>query len=70
VITHLELESIGHLCSSLQAPFAVVRRAINELGLAPALTLNAVQHYDEQQCEQIAEWVRDHRVGPPTSTRQ
>lgn len=49
------LESIGHLCASLRAPFARVRRAVDALGIEPAVTLNGVPHFDGAQCEQIAQ---------------
>ena len=33
-VTHIE--SLSHLCQSLQQPFAVVARAVNELAITPA----------------------------------
>ena len=55
------LESLGHLCASLQAPYARVRRAVDALGIEPAVTINGVPHFDEQQCDCIAREIKSHK---------
>lgn len=62
-LSPLHLESIGHLCQSLQSPFARIRRVVDALGISPAVTINGVEHFDEQQCEQIADYLRLHANG-------
>jgi hypothetical protein len=52
--TPQHLESIGHLCQSLQSPVARIQRAVESLGVRPAMTINGIPHYDGPQCEQIA----------------
>jgi hypothetical protein len=53
------LESIGHLCASLQAPYARIKRAAEALGLEPSVTINGIPHFDEEQCSAIAEHLKD-----------
>jgi hypothetical protein len=52
------LESIGHLCASIQSPYATVRRTVDKLGLVPAVTINGIDHFDAEQCERIADAIR------------
>jgi hypothetical protein len=55
-------ESIAHLCASLQAPHARVVRAVQSLGIEPAETRNGVAFYDGDQCERIADAIRQHTI--------
>jgi len=55
------LESIGHLCASLQKPYATIRRAIDTLGIVPAVTINGIDHFDGEQCERIEKMIRGER---------
>jgi hypothetical protein len=49
------LESVGHICASLQKPLGVIRRTLAELGAEPAMVLNGVPHYAEADVERLAE---------------
>ena len=49
------LESVGHICASLQKPLGVIRRTLAELGAEPAMVLNGVAHYAEADVERVAE---------------
>jgi hypothetical protein len=55
------LESIAHLCASLQAPYATIAKAVEALGLKPAVTINGIGHYDADACERIAEHLAGKR---------
>ena len=52
------LETVSHLCQTFQRSYAVVRRALEEIGARPALTINGVDHYCEQDVERLAEQFR------------
>jgi hypothetical protein len=54
----MHLESIGHLCQSLQSPYARIQRAIEKLNVRPAVTINGIAHFNEEQTERIADAVR------------
>ena len=41
------LESIGHICATLQKPYGDIRRALADVGAEPAMVLNGVAHYAE-----------------------
>jgi hypothetical protein len=59
-MTTTHLESIGHVCATLQYPYGRIRRVVDKLGLKPAVTINGVDHFDAKQVEQIAnELARD-----------
>ena len=53
------LESVGHICASLQKPLGVIRRALAELEVEPAMVLNGVAHFAEADVERVAERLRD-----------
>jgi hypothetical protein len=57
------LETIGHACTTLQRPYGVIRRALAELGVEPAMVLNGVAHYAESDVERVAERLQG-KVGP------
>ena len=52
--TTKHLESLAHLCASLQAPYSRIAKAVESLGLKPTITINGIGHYDDEACEQIA----------------
>lgn len=52
------LESIGHLCASLQAPYGRIRNVIDELKIHPAVSINGIEHYSAEDCDRIANAVR------------
>lgn len=56
------LETIAHLCASIQAPYARIAKAVEALGLKPAVTINGIPHFDELACEKIAEHLADQRA--------
>ena len=49
------LESIGHICATLQKPYGVIRRTLADVGAEPAVVLNGVAHYAEADVERVAE---------------
>jgi hypothetical protein len=49
------LESIGHICATLQKPYGAIRRALADVGAEPAMVLNGVAHYAEADVERAAE---------------
>ncbi len=55
------LESVGHICASLQKPLGVIRRTLAELGAEPAMVLNGVAHYAEADVERVAERLEQAR---------
>ena len=48
-----EYHSTGHLCQLLQRSPREVSRAAEEMGIAPALKLNGIGHYDADQTESL-----------------
>lgn len=54
------ITSIGHACAVLNRPFAPVQRAIAELGIRPAVTINGVVHLADEDVDRI----RQHLAGP------
>src|SRR5687767_13098703 len=42
----LHLRSLGQLTADVQRPYAALARAVDELGVAPALTIDGVAYYD------------------------
>jgi len=59
--THTQhLESIGHICATLQKPYGVVRRALAAVGAEPAIVLNGVAHYGEADVERAAEQLQQN----------
>ena len=51
------LETIGHICATLQKPYGVIRRALAEVGAEPAIVLNGVPHFAEANVEAaLAAW--------------
>ena len=57
------LETIGHLCQTFQRSYAVIRRALAEIGAEPALTINGVEHYAEADVERLAVALKARREG-------
>ena len=51
----IQLLSPSHLAGNLRRPVSSVLNAARELGIEPALTINAVGHFDAEQSERIAE---------------
>jgi hypothetical protein len=47
------LETLAHLCASLQAPYARIAKAVESLGLKPTVSINGIGHYDAEACEAI-----------------
>jgi hypothetical protein len=58
------LESVGHICTTLQRPYGVIRRTLAELGVEPAMVLNGVAHYAEADVERVAERLQEDRPDP------
>ena len=56
------LETIGHACATLQAPYGTVRRALEEVGAEPAMVLNGIAHYREADVERVAEHLAQARA--------
>ena len=59
------LESIGHACTTLQASYGAVRRALEEVGAEPAMIINGVAHYAESDVERAGERLRARAQGRP-----
>jgi hypothetical protein len=55
------LETIGHVCATLQASYGAVRRALAEVGAEPVLILNGLAHYAETDVERAAEQLQQRR---------
>ena len=55
------LESIGHICATLQKPYGAIRRALADVGAEPAIVLNGVAHYAEADVERAAERLQQCR---------
>ena len=55
------LETIGHICVTLQKPYGAVRRALVAVGAEPAIVLNGVAHYGEAEVERAAEQLQQCR---------
>jgi len=47
------LRSLSQLCSDYGVPFARVMRAIEELKIAPTMTLNSTPYYGDAEAEKI-----------------
>ena len=56
------LETIGHACATLQAPYGTVRRALEAVGAQPAMVLNGVAHYAEADVERAGERIAEARA--------
>ena len=56
------LESIGHICATLQRPYGVIRRTLAEVGAEPAMVLNGIAHYREVDVERVAEHLAQARA--------
>jgi hypothetical protein len=57
------LETIGHACSTLQASYGAVRRALAEVGAQPVLIVNGLAHYAEVDVERAGERIAKARRG-------
>ncbi len=69
--THTQhLESIGHICATLQKPYGVIRRALAEVEAEPAIVLNGVPHYAEADVERAAERVQEPHGQAKPNARQ
>jgi hypothetical protein len=55
------LESIGHICATLQKPYGAIRRALADVGAEPAIVLNGVAHYAEADVERAAERLQQRK---------
>jgi hypothetical protein len=64
IIQHLE--SLAHLSASLQAPYSRIAKAVESLGVKPAVTINGIPHFDGESCERIAEHLQ---AEPRTKTK-
>lgn len=64
-LTTRYLLSPSHLAANIQRPVSSVFKAAEELGIEPALVLNGVAHFDNEQAETIAR----HLTSAPTSLR-
>ena len=60
-MTTLNITAIGPLCGQLQEPINRVRAAIDALGIEPAMRINGVPHFNEGDCERIADHLREQR---------
>lgn len=49
--------SIGQLCAYLQQPISRIRRAIEALKVEPAIRLNNVDHYSDDDCERVRDYL-------------
>jgi hypothetical protein len=48
-----DLRSLGRLCADLQASIPRIRKALEQLGIEPSLTLNGVDHYDSSVVDEL-----------------
>lgn len=55
------ISSIGQLCQTVQSSYTAVRRAIESLGIEPALTIDNVPHYPDSDMERIAEHLKGQK---------
>ena len=56
------LESLPRLCVTFQRPYATVKRALDESGATPEMTLNGVPYYAEAAVERAAVRLQAGRV--------
>src|SRR4051794_22844551 len=49
------LESIAHLCATLQQPYGRIAKAVEALGLTQKATLNGIAYLDREAGERIAD---------------
>ncbi len=55
------VESIGHLSARCNAPLTHVLRAIDTLGIRPALVVDDVAHLSEHDAQRVAEALGSQR---------
>jgi hypothetical protein len=48
------ISAIGNVCTQLQRPYGAVQRAIEQLSIKPAIVINTVPHYSDDDIERIA----------------
>jgi hypothetical protein len=60
-ISATSISSIGQVCQTLQASYSAVRRAIEALGLQPALVINGVPHFADEDVDLIAKHLRGQK---------
>jgi len=56
------LETIGHACATLQAPYGTVRRALEAVGAMPAVVINGVPHYAEGDIERAGQRIAEAKA--------
>jgi hypothetical protein len=56
-----DLRSLAALTADLQAPFALVRRAVDESGVTALLGLNGTDYFTAGDCDRIAAKLADIR---------
>jgi hypothetical protein len=57
----LSVVTIGALCVQLQAPVAAVRRALRAIDAKPVLTIDHLEHFDEEAVvEPCRQWLNEH----------
>ena len=59
--TAQEYHSTGHLCQLLQRSPRAIAKAAEGLGIAPALKLNGIGHWDADQTEKLIDHFRDRQ---------
>ena len=59
------ISSVGHICAALQRPYGTIRKAIEELGLTPAVIINMVAHYADDDVEKIREHLQKQPHAKP-----
>jgi hypothetical protein len=61
-----DLTAIGILASDLRVTVREIERAADQIGVAPALMLNRIAHFDGDQVAAIVQFLRSQRVSGDT----
>lgn len=54
------ISAIGNVCAQLQRPYGAIQRAIEQLGIEPAIVINTVPHFSDDDVERIREHLYKH----------
>jgi hypothetical protein len=49
------ISAIGNVCAQLQRPYGSIQKAIEQLSIKPAIVINTVPHYSDDDVQLIAE---------------
>ena len=55
----LNVESVGHLSARCGVPLMRVLRAVDSLGIGPAMRIDDVDHLAENDAQRVAEWLAE-----------